>query len=248
MVGTLQALSSRIFVSGRLTASITSAETTCLATLERKLLPGLPVSDRQELPCAVQSWGTKKEGIIIPADVSFAAMGGSLLPYGVSYSGTTQVAGRVVSLTYLWNTIRMQGGAYGTGLALGDSGNACFYSYRDPNAARFLGCYQQTDGFLRQFCAAEPDLTGFIIGAAAASDPLLLPSKKGQLADSFTFKGVTYADRCREREEILSADCHKMIPAAEAVRQIIQSGSVCVIGSGTQIGACHQELDEVSTL
>ena len=35
---------------------------------------------------------------------------------GGGLDGRWQLAGRVVSLEYLWNAVRVQGGAYGTGM------------------------------------------------------------------------------------------------------------------------------------
>ena len=240
----LKALQAKIFTTGRLTASVTGVEDACAASLERTLL--LPASERRELPCAVQPWGVRKEGVIIPADISFAVLGGSLLGCGVPYSGTVQVASRTISLAYLWNAVRVQGGAYGTGLSAGDSGNACFYSYRDPGAARSLDCYRQTADFLAQFTAAGPDLTGLIIGAVADSDPLMLPNRKGRASDGLYWKGVTYADRCRRREELLSATPEKLAALGASMAKLTAEGGICVIGSRQLVESCA--LDEVSPL
>ena len=56
--------------------------------------------------------GARREGIEIPSDVGYAAMGG----LSGEFDGRWQLAGRVVSLQYLWNAVRVQGGAYGTGM------------------------------------------------------------------------------------------------------------------------------------
>ena len=164
------------------------------------------------------------------------------------YSGALRVAGRAVTLAYLWNVIRVQGGAYGTGMGVSDSGNVSFYSYRDPGAARSLTCYRQTADFLAQFCGGNPDLTGLIIGAVAESDPLMLPSRKGRSSDGLYLKGVTYADRRRRRAEMLSAKPEELAAMADALKKLGETGGVCVVGSKEQIAACGQELDQVFTL
>ena len=244
----LQGLCARIFTAGRLTIGVTGVEDACAAALERTVLAQLPAGTREDLPCAVGPWGVRKEGIVLPVDVSFAALGGSLLRYGIPYSGALRVASRAVTLAYLWNVIRVQGGAYGTGMGVSDSGNVSFYSYRDPGAARSLACYRQTADFLTQFCGGAPDLTGLIIGAVAESDPLMLPSRKGRNSDGLYLKGVTYADRRRRRAEMLSAKPEELAAMAEALRKLGETGGVCVVGSKEQIAACGQELDQVFTL
>ena len=44
------------------------------------------------------------------------------------------VAGKAAGLTYLWNAVRVQGGAYGVGVRPEASGAVCFWSFRDPGA------------------------------------------------------------------------------------------------------------------
>lgn len=244
----LKALCAKLFTTGRLTVSVTGAEDAACAALEKALLAALPRSERVELLCGVKPWGVRREGIVIPSDVSYAALGGSLVTPEVPYAGDLQVMGQALSLAYLWNAVRVQGGAYGVGLNIGDTGSACFWSFRDPGAARSLGCYRQAADFLTQFTAAQPDLTGMITGTVAKSDPLLLPGKKGKAADGLFFKGVTYADRCQRREEVLAATPEKLAARAEALRKLGESGGVCVIGSRQLVEACGAELEEIITL
>ena len=58
------------------------------------------------------------------------------------------IIGKAAGLAYLWNAVRVQGGAYGVGVRPEASGTVCFWSFRDPGAVRSLGCYRQ---------AAPPD-------------------------------------------------------------------------------------------
>ena len=242
----LQSLCGRVFTTGRLTVSVTGAEDD--AALEQILLKGLPVSPRDEYPCMIKPWGRRREGITVPSDIAFAALGGNLLECGCEYSGTLRVTGRVVSLAYLWNAIRVQGGAYGTGLSVNDAGIASFYSYRDPNGLRSLGCYRQAADFLEQFCAAAPDITGFIIGAVAESEPYMMPRMRGKQSDVLYFKGVSYADRCRYRKETLETTVRQMPKYIQSLRELTANSGVCVIGSLKQLENCGAELDTVITL
>ena len=243
----LSALRKRIFTTGRLTIGLTGLVDAGRAALDR-LLPQLPAESRTVLTCAVKPWGVRREGIIIPAGVSFAAIGGDLLQCGAPHSGTLRVARRVIGLQYLWNAIRVQGGAYGAGMMVKRTGGAAFYSYRDPSAARSLEKYRESAAFLRSFCEEKPDLTGMITGAAAAADPLMMPSKRGRTADLLYLRGVTYEDRCQEQREILAATPEALAALAEPIGEISRTGSVCVIGSKAHIEACGQELESVISL
>ena len=50
------------------------------------------------------------------------------------HTGATAVAMRHLNTTYLWDKVRVQGGAYGGGSGFDPfSGGFIFSSYRDPN-------------------------------------------------------------------------------------------------------------------
>lgn len=248
LAAALQSLSKKLFTTGRLTISVTGAEEAACKALEKELLSKLPQTERQALPCAVKPWGLRKEGVVVPADVSYAALGGSLRENGAAYDGKLLVASKAIHLAYLWNAVRVQGGAYGVGMLPASDGTACFWSFRDPTANRTLGCYRQAADFLRQFTATSPDLTGLIIGTVADSDPLLSPWKKGKASDRFYWSGVTHANRCLRRKEILTASPAGLATLAEPVEKLATSGGVCIIGSRKLVEACGGELDKIITL
>lgn len=95
-----------------------------------------------------------KEILEIPAAVGFAGKGGNLVTLGETFRGSLHVASRLLSYGYLWNDIRVQGGAYGTKLQVFPDGDILFTTYRDPNPCalpRFLRwCSPGSERFLRQ--------------------------------------------------------------------------------------------------
>ncbi|RKJ41339.1 hypothetical protein D7X94_03355 [Acutalibacter sp. 1XD8-33] len=240
----LEALAGRIFCKKRLTLSATSsnpqAEDAAGAAFSARLPEG---AFRMPEEPAVRPWGIRREGIAAPADVSFAGLCGAL-PH--AKTGQASVMGKAASLAYLWNAVRVQGGAYGVGMLLWNSGLGGFYSYRDPSAARTLDCYAATADFLRN--AGEMDLTGMIIGAVADSDPLLTPRLRGKTADMRHWRGITQEDLCRERREILSTKPEDLVRLAPEVERLAKEGAVCVLGSRRQIEACGEKLDAVTEL
>jgi len=240
----LSTLCSRIFVKERLTLGLTGQNPSAVSILKEQLLNHLP-SGTTSQPCTLKPWGKRKEGIIIPAGVSFAGLGANLSAYGGQYSGQAKVMARTAFLAYLWNVIRVQGGAYGTGLFVSECGNACFHSYRDPSADRSLNCYRKTADFLEQFCASNPDLTGLIVGTIAESDPLRLPQAMGKAGDLLWLKGITHEDRCKLRQEILSTTPEDIKVLIPALRRLSEEGSICVIGGKEKVEACKDELTSI---
>lgn len=231
--GKLAALLSRVANSARLTVSVTNGSAQLADSVVRQLKDTLPTGQASQ-PGKLAPWGVRREGVVIPADISFAVLGGKLPSYG----GAADLAAQIVSLAYLWNVIRVQGGAYGTGLAASRNRFTFCYSYRDPAAAQSLVKYQGCGDFLKQFCAAKPDLTGFIIGAVAANDPLLTPRLKGSTADNDYWTGVTAEDLRTWRRELLSATVEDLTAFADELNATLAQNSICVVGSKPQLDAC----------
>ncbi|MBQ9708796.1 MAG: insulinase family protein, partial [Firmicutes bacterium] len=181
------------------------------------------------------------EGIVIPADIAFTVRGGDLNRYGSGFSGKMQVAARIIGLAYLWNVIRVQGGAYGTGMSAHPSGMISCYSYRDPDGAASLETFKECANFLREAASEGLDLTGFIIGAVSDASPLLTPRLKGAIGDGFYFRGVTWEDRCKTRQELLSTTADDLIAMADAIEQALAEGGICIVSSQEQIDAAKPD-------
>ena len=228
----------------RLTLSVTGRDAQAQQAADH-LAAALPAGTPCPDATVMAPWGARREGIAIPADIAFACCGGNFLADGQAYSGAWQLVSKLVGLEYLWNAIRVQGGAYGTGLVMRDSGLAACYSYRDPRGVQSLEKYRHCAEFLREFCRQGNDLTGLIIGAVSDSEPLLSPRSKGMTADSWYWRGITYADRCRRRKELLAAGPQQLIAMADTLETALQGG-VCVVGGQPQLDACA--LDQMESV
>ena len=109
------------------------------------------------------------EGLTIPAQVNFVGKGANLYVSGYRSSGAVQVVLNVLRLNWLWEKVRMQGGAYGVFAQFDDvSGMFSYLSYRDPNLLGTLESYDGAGGFLRTVELSQDDLTKAIIGAIGA--------------------------------------------------------------------------------
>jgi len=84
----------------------------------------------------------KEESALIPAGISYAAVGAVTDTYDPRF----QVLSHMLTYDYLWNEVRVKGGAYGTGAAIRPDGTFGFYSYRDPDPANSLKTYPECGG------------------------------------------------------------------------------------------------------
>lgn len=188
----------------------------------------------------------RRMGIEIPAAVSFAITAYDLKSDGHSMNGSYQVATNIISLSHLWNNIRVQGGAYGASMSAGRTGSLFCYTYRDPSPGRSLGIFKTVSDFLAAFAAGEnTDLDGFIISTIASTEPLLSPAAKGRSADDFYLSGFTDEDRIRIRKEILNTKAGDLAGLSAALKNMEEKSTVCVVGPKSALEAC-EDLEIVS--
>ena len=234
----LEGLLERVVSRKSLTLSLTGPRSAQADAAAERLIEALPEREATAGE-GVRAFKPLREGIVIPSDVGYAALGASV----PGYDSSRQLASRVVSLGWLWNAVRVQGGAYGVGMVARDSGFSGFYSYRDPSAERSLEAYAASPGFLKGF---EGELDGFITGAVAALEPLLGPRLKGLTADGLYFRGSTKELRRERRQKLLSASREDLRRFADGLAAALGSASACVLASRATLEKCG--LDEINSL
>ena len=136
----------------------------------------------------------KNEGLMTQSDVQYVAKGYNFLPLSYNYSGSMQVLKTIISLDYLWNKVRVQGGAYGAFFNVSRTGNIYFASYRDPNLKKTLEVYDAAADYIQNFDASERDMTKYIIGTISRYDFPLTPSMKGEKAVSLYISQISQED------------------------------------------------------
>lgn len=169
--------------------------------------------------------------IEIPSSVGFSARGHNLYALGGEYKGSCVVLSSLMSYGYLWNAVRVQGGAYGTGMLIRANGDMLCYSYRDPKVDSTKAAYQGMCGFLEMVLAEDMPLDDMIIGTVNSSDPLLDPAGICDLECTRYLKGITHEDVTQIRKEILETTCEDLKKLAEPLEAFLEKGRFCIVGS-----------------
>lgn len=177
----------------------------------------------------------KNEGLMTSGKVQFVAKAYNFIKLGYSYSGSLQVLKAIINYDYLWNQVRVQGGAYGSFSAFQRNGNMFFTSYRDPNLDRTLKVYDEAGKYFKNFKADDRQMTKYIIGTVSDLDFPLTPSMKGERAVENYLKKVTYEDVQREREEILNTKVEDIQKFADLISEAMNQNYLCVLGNEEKI-------------
>ncbi|XP_027105923.1 presequence protease 1, chloroplastic/mitochondrial-like [Coffea arabica] len=182
------------------------------------------------------------EAIVIPTQVNYVGKAANLYDAGYQLKGSSYVISRYISNTWLWDRVRVSGGAYG-GFCDFDthSGVFSFLSYRDPNLLKTLEVYDGTSDFLRQLEMDDDSLTKAIIGTIGDVDSYQLPDAKGYSSLLRHLLGITEEERQRRREEILSTRLSDFREFAAVIEAVKDKGVVVAVASPDDVGAAHKE-------
>jgi Zn-dependent M16 (insulinase) family peptidase len=170
------------------------------------------------------------EGIIAPVNVQYCAQGGNFEKLGYNYSGQMMVLTNILRNEYLMQEIRVKGGAYGIMVTFSRYGFMSFCSYRDPNLVDTFTVYSKTAEFLAGFECLPRDFEKYIIGTMAELDMPSTPSQKGYGADLYYISGLSFADKQRLRDEVLSTKIEDIRHFANLVRDVIKQHQLAVFG------------------
>ncbi|MDR2694200.1 MAG: insulinase family protein [Chitinispirillales bacterium] len=177
---------------------------------------------------------TSHKGIEINSAVNFIARAWRLPDTDAAEKGRAYLLSRNLSTGYLWDKVRVEGGAYGgmSGASVGHPVFTCA-SYRDPNLestlAHFTGGLSEVAGLI-----PKKPVDQSIIGALGRVDQPKPPHSLGFSKTMEILTGHTEEYRQQFREAILSATPESLKYAAERVLAANES-AVTVLGSSAAL-------------
>lgn len=232
---TLRSLSETLFARHGMVVNLTAADEDRVR-LERevaKLVFTLPAGT--EVPAVLTPPDPRpdaSEAWVIPAQVQYVSHSLPLRSDKKRIDGSALVATRYLRSAWLWDQVRVQGGAYGGFCGLDyRSGLFSFGSYRDPNLDRTLDIYRKTAAYLKDLDLSEAELTKAVIGAIGDFDGYLFPDAKGYLAMTRHLAGDTDDHRQKLREEVLATKPNDFRAFGEALEAAFDQGFTAALGS-----------------
>jgi len=185
------------------------------------------------------------EGFVVPTQVSYVCKGGRLYDNDERIGGSASVVKRFLGTNYLWDNVRVIGGAYGGFCQLASSGIFSYLSYRDPNLAETLDVYDKAHEDLVESAKALEEnneiLESAIIGAMGEMDGPLSPDQKGSVAFTRWLTNQSHEQRKKFRREILDTKPSDFKNFAERLRRLKEDeacqASVSVVSSKAAFSA-----------
>mmetsp|Transcript_91553 Transcript_91553/g.126197 ORF Transcript_91553/g.126197 Transcript_91553/m.126197 type:complete len:341 (-) Transcript_91553:505-1527(-) len=221
---------------------------TATPTLESfvQKVPPVPVEGAHDASAAkwseVDLLPRNDEAFAITTQVNYVGAGCRLLEPGEQADfGGFSVAARALSLGYLWDNVRVAGGAYGGGCAFNPiSGGFAFSSYRDPNLQATLDIYSKAaDALDKADEMSQEALEQAVVGAVGDLDKPLTPDAKGLQALTWHLTGVTTDMRQEFRDQMIDATPAAFKSLATKLREA--SLGVAVFASEEAIGKANEK-------
>lgn len=190
----------------------------------------------------------RNEGFRTASQVQFVAKAGNYKDHGLKYRGELKVLRVIMGYDYLWNNIRMLGGAYGCGATFTRAGNAFFSTYRDPHLKNSIRVFENAADYIRKFDVSKRDMTKFIIGTISDLDTPLTPKTEGHRSLAAYMYGISFEDVQRERDEVLSCNVKKIRELAPYIEAVIADNTLVVVGAEAKIDGNQDIFGKVDNL
>lgn len=227
----LAELADRIFVADGCMASFTGSDEDFDAYWDAAGDLGLGVGDgagRDAL--AVPAPCDRHEAFVIPSDICFAARACDPRRLGLDVTGAWAVAANALSYDYLWNEIRVKGGAYGCGFRAAGERQTAFYTYRDPAIDPSIERVERAGAWLGSFEPDEAAFEGFIVSCVSGMDAPVKPYALTKRRNTTYLAGLDPHAREERRAQMLAATPGELRSLGADVTRIAAESPTCVFG------------------
>ena len=206
-------------------------------------LKDTPLGERATLHAGTQ----QREAFVTSQDVNYVGMASNAKGI-LDFTGHSYVLSSLIRLDYLWNEIRVKGGAYGAVFAYRRNGAFLLSSYRDPNIQQTLSVYNGLPQFVKQAQLSDAQMTKYIIGAMSDLEQPLSAFDKGFRAFQMWMNEVTHEERVQFKQEVLQTTQEKILALSEPFERVMHNTTIAVIGNKAQIEQESAQFDAVYEL
>lgn len=191
----------------------------------------------------------KNEGFKFAGQVQYVARTGNFRDGdGYEYNGAFSVLKTILGYGYLWEKVRVTGGAYGCMVNFSKNGAGYFVSYRDPKLAQTNDVFESVPDYIAEFDENEEEMTKYVIGTIGRLDTPMNPAAKGARDFALYYAGVTYDELAKARTQVIDATPSDIRALAPLTAKILGCGNICVIGNESKIEENKELFNEIKTL
>ena len=190
----------------------------------------------------------KHEAFVIPSDVCYLGQSTDPRALGIATNGSWGVAANALSHGYLWNEIRVKGGAYGCGFRAAADRRLAFYTYRDPAIDPSIDRIAGAGAWLGELDTDRDTFEGYIVSTVSSNDAPVKPYALTKRINGAYFSKRTPGYRERLRSEMLATTPKRLRELGSDVAQVAEKAPRCVFGGREIIEASNAGWNVVDLL
>lgn len=172
----------------------------------------------------------KHEAFVIPSDVCYLGQSTDPRALGIATDGSWGVAANALSYGYLWNEIRVKGGAYGCGFRAAADRQLAFYTYRDPAIDPSIDRIAGAGAWLGELDTDRDTFEGYIVSTVSSNDAPVKPYALTKRLNGEYFSKRTPGYREQLRSEMLATTPKRLRELGSDVAQVAEKAPRCVFG------------------
>lgn len=137
----------------------------------------------------------------------------------------------IINCDYLWQKIRVVGGAYDAYANFRYDGIISFTSYRDPHCFKTITAFKDIANYARTLTLSESELNQYIIGAYNNMTLVQSPVNAAYTELCRTLCNISHDSVVNVRQQIIDTTLNDLISLADYLDAAIQDASFVVVGS-----------------
>ena len=172
----------------------------------------------------------KHEAFVIPNDVCYLGQATDPRALDIATDGSWGVAANALSYGYLWNEIRVKGGAYGCGFRAAVDRQLAFYTYRDPSIDPSIERIAHAGAWLSSFAEDQDTFEGYIVSSVSSHDAPVKPYALTKRINAAYLSKRPDGFREQVRADMLGATQERLRELGQDVTRVAAEAPRCVFG------------------
>ena len=230
----MQGIAKRLFVKNKLVISLGISEEGYQPVMDelKSLMQQLPCEERKTCRYDLYHDETiKYKGFLLPSQVQYVALCGKLPEDHRKRRGHYLVLRHILDTDYLWQNVRIMGGAYGCYSVFARTGYGSIISYRDPNLQETIQVYENIVHFVRDFDVNEREMQEYIIGTMNHFDAPMSIASRINMLNLYAFSNISEEERNELRQQMITTTKEDIRALASDMQYMIEHAKICVCGN-----------------
>ncbi|ELP92491.1 hypothetical protein EIN_523990 [Entamoeba invadens IP1] len=195
---------------------------------------GLPLKDVQNREIRAMDFlslsNPRNEALVFPLKTNYVGFGFNFVALDFAMNSSFKGLCEIIEKLFLWDKVRVEGGAYGAWVTAQADGVFIFQSYRDPHITETLEVYKEIPKLVETMQLDKNTLEKFLIGIFAQIDMPRSPEAFLEFC-KLCLQENTRENYYEVREKMFDVTPQSILETLKIIKEGIKHANVCVVGN-----------------